>query len=141
MKPLSPSLQTIVTLLFISLFLMQGCARVEKVRAMEGDFKAPYDSLGTLEVKTKAPYLTLGGSFWTSVEAVSLGVAKTPSRGEHYKRRLRSKLAKIASRRYSADAVIKVIYWPDPESKRFPDGSIHARGEMIRYRSFPSESQ
>lgn len=121
-------------------FLMTGCARTELVRAVEGDDVPAYNSLGTLEVKQLAPVVTAKGAFWTGVEAVTLGFAKTPSRGEHYKASLRSELAYLASHRYGADKVINVTYWPDPDSFSFPDGLIYARGEMIRYSRFLVEA-
>ena len=114
-----------------------GCARTEWVRAVEGDDVPEYHSLGSIEVKQLAPVVTAKGAFWTGVEAMTLGFAKTPSRGEHFKDSLRSELAYLASHRYGADKVINVTYWPDPDSYSFADGLIYARGEMIRYAHFP----
>lgn len=117
-----------------------SCARVEKVKAVEGGTESAYQSLGTLEVKEKTYRFNPDAFFWTGVEITTLTFADTPSRGEHYKKFLRKKLEKVANKRYNADAVINVQYWPDPESSNFPDGYIYARGEMIQYRRFPSES-
>lgn len=123
-----------------ALILAGGCARTERVKAVEGDKSLAYESLGTLEIKEKAYALNPSNAFWTSVEVATLSFARTPSRGEHYKRLLRKKLAKVADSKYDADAVINVHYWPDPESKKFPDGYVYARGEMIRYHSFPGDA-
>ena len=123
----------------VALLAFNGCARVEKVRAIEGDKEVPYDSLGTLEVKQKAYRVNPSAAFWTGVEIATLTFADTPSRGEHYKKFLRRKLQKLAGKRYDADAVINVKYWPNPESGNFPDGYIYARGEMIQYHHFPKE--
>lgn len=130
----------ILILIAIALGTGSSCARVERVKAMEGEKPVPYESLGILEVKEKARLLTPEGTFWTGVEIATLSFAKTPTRGTHYKKYLRRKLARIADRKYQADAVINVQYWPDPEAGGFPDGFIYARGEMIRYESFPSEA-
>ncbi len=123
---------------FILLLLPMGlgCARVEKFQAIEGDKEIPYKSLGTLEVNTSATRLNTRSFFWTSTEVMTLGLAKTPGRGDHYKEMLKSKLVAKAKKNYGADAVIKVQFWPDPDSDSFPHGLIYARGEMVKYVSF-----
>ena len=113
-----------------------GCARTEKVTAIEGSKDIPYQSLGSLEVKTKARYITPGSVLWTGVEAATLTLANTPSRAERIKNHLRQKLAAAARKHYGADAVIHVEYWPPPEHSKFPEGYVHARGEMIKYTPF-----
>ncbi|MCM8776246.1 MAG: hypothetical protein NC930_07875 [Candidatus Omnitrophica bacterium] len=129
-----------VLLLAISLVLC-GCARTQKVKAMEGTVSVPYESLGTLEVKQQIPQVNADDILWTGVEVVTLTLAPTPSRAERYKKDLRSKLARVARKEYAADALINVTYWPDPSSKGFPKGYLYARGEMIRYQKFPAESK
>ena len=129
--------QTFLVFLVIAA-AVSGCARVEKVRALEGDKDVAYDSLGTLEVKRRVPFVRPTGILWSGVEVLTLSLAKTPSRADQYKKSLRSKLAQKAKKRYGADGVIKVEYWPDPASSRFPEGYLYARGEMIRYRKFPA---
>ncbi|HTL48734.1 MAG TPA: hypothetical protein VL688_11810 [Verrucomicrobiae bacterium] len=120
----------------ILIFAFSGCARTEKVRAVEAPASAPYDTLGTLEVQERAcriaPVLT-----GMTKEAVTLGRADT-SRAEMYKNKLKDTLARTAKNRYGANAVVNVTYWPDPASSVFPEGYIHARGEMIRYKKFPA---
>ena len=85
---------------------LPGCARTGKVVAREGDTEIPYQSLGTLEVKLRAPVTTPSRVFFGSVELLTLGFAKTPSRGDTYKEMLRDKLAKEARQHYRADEVI-----------------------------------
>ncbi len=127
--------------LIVLLALLGGaCARTEKIRAIEGGNDTPYQSLGTLEIKERAYYVTPRHAFWTGVELVTLSFADTPSRGDNYKTYLRKKLARLAHRRYRADSVINVHYWPDPESKSFPGGYVYARGEMIKYQRFPTDT-
>ena len=126
----------LVSLIMVTALSM-GCARVEKVRAIEGDGSIPYETIGTLEIKEKAPLITGKGILWTGVEVATLTLAKTPSRAEQYKKSLRKTLAKKARKNYGADGVVKVEYWPDPALRSFPYGYVYARGEMIRYKKFP----
>ncbi len=124
----------------VLVFILAGCTHVQRVKAVEGGKDVPYDSLGTLQVSTKAK-LSPEGMFWKGIEGLTLTFAKTPSSAELYKRTLRAKLARKAHREYGADDVIQVTFWPDPESGKFPDGLVYARGEMVRYKPFPAESQ
>lgn len=129
-------------LVFSMILSSSACIRTERVKAIEGSEDVPpYRSLGSLEVKQKAPYVTPGGILFTGVEILTLSFAKTPSRGDHYKRTLRAELAEIASKHYGADKVIHVEYWPDPDSNSFPDGYVYGRGEMIKYERFPKEEE
>lgn len=126
----------ITTLCVLALF--SACARTEKVRALEGDVATPYRELGQLEVYVKSPVVLPGNIAMKTVEAATLTLANTPSRGDQYKKALRKELVRIA-KSYDADLVINVEYWPDPDSKTFPEGKIYARGMMIKYRKFPSK--
>ena len=54
------------------------------------------------------------------------------------KRLLDGKLVKAAKKRYNAEAVVNVQYWPDLSSEKFPQGKVYARGEMVRYKRFAS---
>ncbi|MBI3317150.1 MAG: hypothetical protein HYZ85_04010 [Candidatus Omnitrophica bacterium] len=127
--------------LWVVMSSLSACIRTERVRAIEGsEGVLPYQSLGTLEIKQKAPYVTPGGILFTGIEVATLTFAKTPSRGDHYKRTLRAELAEVASKSYGADKVVNVEYWPDPDSGSFPDGYVYARGEMVRYHRFPKAS-
>lgn len=117
-------------------FLTSGCTRFQKVKAVEEETDLPYDSLGQLEVQTKAYSITPTGALWDGIELLTLTFAPTPSRGERYKRILSTKLSRHAREHYGAHQVINVTYWPDPESRRFPEGIIRARGEMVRFRPF-----
>ena len=105
-------------LAFLPLMIFFGCSRTAKVVAIEGDKSdISYTDLGTLEIKMHAPALRSSRKI------------------------LSSRLAALAHKRYGADAVIKVEFWPDPNSRKFPNGIIYARGEMIKYNSFPEPTQ
>ena len=117
-----------------------SCARVQKVVAVEGDEATRYESLGMLEVKTKADVMSPQRLGWTTVKFGTLGFARTPSRGEIYKKKLDALLADKARKHYGADRVIHVAYWPDLNSNSFPQGLIYARGEMIHYQTFPEST-
>ncbi len=115
----------------------EAFARAQAVRAVEGDISTPYKTIGTLEVKCNTG--GLAGIGKKSLQVLSLG-AYDASSGESYRERLKTKLVKKASKHYGANAVINVHYWPNPDSGSFPNNTIYARGEMVRYTKFPSES-
>lgn len=123
----------------LAMILVSGCARTEKVVAKEGAFGVPYESLGTIEVKEKVPAMPLTRALRKGVEVATFGLADAPQRSEYYKDILKKKLAKLAKEQYGAHAVVDVRYWPDPETPKFPEGYLHARGEMVRYLRFPAE--
>ena len=107
-------------------FEMQGYGVTnKKIRATEEDSTIPYDPIGMMEVKIRA----------------DLPSSRLYPAGERYKRILRSKLAAKAAADYKADSVIKVEYWPDPSQGNFSDGHVYGRGEMIRFRKFPSPEE
>jgi hypothetical protein len=127
----------LLALILAFIFPAMAHARTEKVRAVEGDISTPYATLGTLEVKTK-----VGGRAIISgrtVQVLTLGILN-PTSAKYYRKKLKAKLAKKAAKHYGANAVINVHYWPDPNSRKFPQGFIYARGEMVRYIHFPSKS-
>ncbi len=117
---------------------LMGCSRVQKFNVTEADDTVPYQNLGTLEVETAVPRTTVPAILWTSAEVMTATLIDSPERGDHYKALLRSKLGDKARRYYGADAVINVVYWPEPNAKGFPHGKLYARGEMIRYEKFPT---
>jgi hypothetical protein len=123
--------------IILALSLATGCARVEKVVAVESGSEIPYISLGTLEVKERISSFEPSQMVWGGVEVLSLSFANTPKRWEQYKKLMRRRLAELAKERYGAHAVINVVYWPDPSNSKFPEGYLYARGEMIRYQRFP----
>lgn len=107
-----------------------GCTHVEKRKAIEGDVSKPYDSLGTLEVHVRTnPWKPI--NWWNDVKEISTVTLANTS----YDKRLREKLVED-SKKYGADQVIKVEFWPPLDSKHFPEGKVFARGEMIKYRRF-----
>jgi len=130
--------KSIVVLFIFAALPLSGCARTEKVRALDGELGVPYESLGTLEVKHKTRRFSPQNIGYAGVEAASLTLADTPAREDRYKNILRSKLVRIARDRYGAEAVINVKFWPEPSSTVFPEGNIYARGEMVRYVRFPA---
>ena len=127
-------------LLLVTAFVLTGCARVEHVKVLDAEPTQPYDSLGVLEVETPARLLGASNITYGAVEAMTLSFAKTPTFAEQYKQKLNEKLIKKARNHYNADALINVQYWPDMNQRSFPDGMIHARGEMIHYQAFPENS-
>lgn len=122
----------------IILSLQMGCSRIEKVKVLEANqVSLPYESLGTLEVQSKAYVMKPRNVWWGTLETVSLGKADTPSVMEQYKADLDKKLIAKARDRYHADALINAQYWPESsDTKAFPQGRVNARAEMIRYKPF-----
>ncbi len=118
---------------FLFFSVLSGCTtHVEKIKAVEGDLAAPYESLGTLDVHvTTHPWKPVNWG-WGMKKIFTLGFADTS-----YAYRLRKKLVKSAKKHPDADQIIKVEYWPDLDSEVFPDGQVRARGEMVRYKPFP----
>ncbi len=124
-------------LAILPLFIATGCSRVQKVSALEGKgFEAPYVSLGTLVVQENVKDLWDLEARKVIKEAGTLSLADTATREAIYKKALAERLEKTAQQKYGAHAVIHLEYWPDPSGKTFPDGLLHARGEMIRYEEF-----
>ena len=128
-------------LLISLLILMAACSRTEKVTSFESDSSLPYIPLGTLEIQEKFERMSVSRTLLKSVEIGTLGLVDIPTRSSQYKKVLREKLARTAKKRYQADAVINVHYWPDPVLKEYPSGTIFARGDMIRYKKFPLEAE
>jgi hypothetical protein len=118
------------------ILLVSGCTRTQSIEVIEEEVTEPYDSLGTLEVYSKASRFGLKQAGWGTVKAVTFTMAPTPSRADIYRNKLNEKLVERADKRFNADAVIHPEYWPDLDSKSFPDGKIYARGEMIRFKKF-----
>jgi hypothetical protein len=121
------------------LFLITGCTRGEKVQAIEGESISAYDSLGSIEVQVPACRFCISHPIWLMTKVFTLGFAGD-SRADLYKKSLARKLAKKAKKDHHADAVIMVRYWPDPNLDSFPQGKVFARGEMVRYKTFPGDN-
>lgn len=115
-------------------FVFSGCAHTEKIRAVTSDASRPSEGLGTLEVfvKTNPWSPSNWGVFFK--ELFSLTFADTS-----YEARLKTRLVKKAAQ-FSADEVVKVQFWPDLNSSKFPNGKVYARGEMVRYTRFPKQA-
>lgn len=120
------------------IILAAGCSRSSRVIAVEtGTPDASYQSLGSLQVVENAKDLWDQEAGRFLLEASTLTLADTGERAEMFRKALKDRLAETASKKYGADAVIHVTYWPDPESESFPEGNLYARGEMIRYIQYP----
>ena len=118
--------------------ISQGCARREPFLVTESGADRPHRALGSLEVSMVARDVNIKTAVNGVVEVATLSMAETPSRTDSYKAILSEKIKKRAKKRYGADAVINLKFWPDPEaSNSYPNGVILARGEMIRYEPFP----
>lgn len=115
--------------------LLISCARTQNVKVTQGDVDGPYDKIGVLEVSTAAKKICPVATCMTRV--VTLGMVCPPPQGEVYRKKLDEILKKKAKHDYDAQAVIQTEYWPDLNSKSFPEGKIFARGTMIRYKKFP----
>lgn len=122
------------------MLIVVGCAKIEEPTSYDSP-EPPiktFKTIGTLEVQEPVQELTNQKSAWAGVEVLTVSLADTPTAGELYKARLKTKLASVAKEKYGADAVVNVSYWPDPESGDFPEGLVHARGDMVRYQKFPT---
>lgn len=130
------------SLVVFSMFLLvmsvvaTGCSRVQKVIATQEGMTASYESLGVLEVNRKAPSLQCKRFFGKILEWVTFGHYKNVSQEVYLQRLLDKKLIKDAKKTHHAERVINVKYWPDLKAKKFPQGLIYAKGEMVRYKRF-----
>lgn len=113
---------------------LTGCTHTEKVTAVTVEAARPVDELGTLEVSQKTnPWAFVN---WGSAlkEIFTLSFADTS-----YEARLKKKLIK-KSKKFHADQIVNVKFWPELDSGRFPNGRVYARGEMVRYRRFEAKN-
>jgi len=113
-----------------------GCSRTQKVVAMQGDLGKPYESLGSLEVDRKAPWIPYRRIFGQIGEWLTFGHAENISREAYLQGLLNKKILKAAKKNHQAEAVIHMQYWPDLNAKKFPQGLVYAKGEMVRYKRF-----
>lgn len=98
----------------------------------------PYESLGWIEVSCKTPRIQYRRIFGQLCEWLSFGYFPNLSRESYFRRLLNAQLARIAKKNPEVQAVINTNYWPNLMARRFPQGLIHAKGEMIRYKRFAS---
>lgn len=117
-----------------AILLAAGCTHTLKVKATEDAAQVPYESMGTLEVSVPVNPWDATNWHWSIREVGTLSFADTT-----YGKRLRKKLAKVASKHAGVNQIVNVEYWPDPSTGKFPDGRIYARGEMVRFKPFPKE--
>lgn len=117
-------------------FISMGCSGTQKVIATQETLSVPYDSLGWVEVNRKAPriqYRRITGQLW---EWMTFGHSPNISQEVYLQGLLNEKLVKASKEIHNAEKVIHVKYWPDLNSKKFPQGLVHVRGEAIRYKRF-----
>ncbi len=113
-----------------------GCSSSQKVVAMQGDLGKSYESLGWVEVDRTVPriqYRRIFGQLW---EWITIGHVENLSREEYLQGLLDKKVLKVAKKNHEAEAVIHMQYWPDLAARKFPQGLIYAKGEMIRHKRF-----
>jgi hypothetical protein len=128
-----------LALVVVMLFSMNlGCSRTQKVVALQGGISEPYESLGSIEVDRKAPmiqYRRIFGQVW---EWVTFGHYENISREAYLQGLLNKKMLKVAKNDHHAEAILDAKYWPDLTAKKFPQGRIYGKGDMIRYKRFPA---
>lgn len=115
-----------------------GCSRVQKVVVTQDAISEPYESVGAVEVERKVPriqYRRIFGKVW---EWITFGHAENISREAYLQGLLNKKLLSVAKDDHTAEAVIHVKYWPDLTAKKFPQGRIYGKGDMVRYKRFPA---
>ncbi len=130
MNPLSVK-KIVVLGIFVSLLASGPAYSGVKLQLAETGVSLPYLSLGFSEVKIKAPGKELKGD---------KAVKKAEKRARKLRAKLYKKLKHDAKQYFKADAVINIKYWPELDSAKFPHKYVYARGEMIRYNKFPSDS-
>jgi hypothetical protein len=114
-----------------------GCSRTQKVVVLQSGISEPYESLGSIEVDRKVPriqYRRIFGKVW---EWTTFGHCKNISQEAYLQGLLNKKMLKDARKNHHAEAVINAKYWPDLTAKKFPQGRIYAKGDMVRYKRFP----
>lgn len=131
---------------FCSIFLalmmtigFSGWSKTQGVTVIKEEISVPYDSLGEVEVNSKLPFFrgrTIGSQFLNWV--VTSDLDGNTSQEAYLQDYLNKKLIKAAKKNHNVDALIHVKYWPDLKAKKFPEGRVYARGEMIRYKRFAS---
>lgn len=132
--------RSLAVMLVLSAFVLltMGCSRTQKVISTQGDLTASYQSLGQIEIERHVPRASLKRMFQHVGEWMTFGKYEMPARSEYLQGLLDKKLVKAAKKRHGAEAVIKVQYWPDLNSEKFPSGKMYAKGEMVRYKRFAS---
>ena len=114
-----------------ALFILSslGCAKHRAV-ILPSDTLTPHWSVGTLEVSTKAP------KTWTHVLSAGLLPSHSYVKAQH---KLDKKLTHQAAKKFDADAIMNIQYWPEPGVKT-TDGKIRARAEMFQFPPFSKTS-
>lgn len=116
-----------IVLLTLSLVFICGTAFSGNSDRILLNPQQPYESLGYLEHK-----ISTSRSF---VKAITFGIVRRKA-FEKMARKLDKGLLKEARRKYGADAISNITYWPSPESQT-PIDYLYGRAEMIRFKKFP----
>lgn len=124
-------------LVFFVACALTGCTRTEKVVLTTGDVTTAYEPLGEIQVEDSVSKFNFPNVFHFMGQMLIYNRYPTSGQSESLQGRLNKKLRKIARKRYGADAVINVHYWPDLNSAKFPKGMVYAKGDMVRYKNFP----
>ena len=126
---------TLVLMMFLG--VNAGCSSVQKVVATQGGISEPYESIGVIEVDRKVPWISYRRVFGKLWEWMTFGHCENISREAYLQGLLNKKMLKAAQNNHHAEAVIHVKYWPDLTAKKFPQGLIYVKGDMVRYKRFP----
>ncbi len=110
-------------LLFSFLFLPSAMA--QKARIIQNP-QEDYALLGTIERKVSNQH--------RFVKLLTLGIVRDRNY-ERMQHQLDKKLLKEARKKYGADAVANIVYWPAKDSAATVD-YLYGRAEMIRFKVF-----
>jgi hypothetical protein len=116
----------LVVFIFISLIATpKGYAGIP---VTEADSEIPYEFLGSIEVQS-----TPGLLLYRALGIATIGFLFR-DKVKKVKTNLNQKLVRKA-RLYSPEAIVNVVYSPDPQDPRFlRENKVYAKGDMIRYK-------
>ncbi len=108
-----------------------GCAfGASRVQLYPSDIEEAYTRLGSIEVKLDPwSYYRPDQFLW---QGLTLGLY-VPKRDPGFVKKKIDGELKRKARKFGADAVIKVEYYPDPQKEIFKTGNLFGKGEMILY--------
>ncbi len=111
---------------FLSAFLFSSFVFAANERILQNP-EQPYQSLGAIESKVPNKH--------GFVKFATFGLVQKRAY-ERMTRQLNKKLLKQARKKYGADAIANVTYWPAPDSGEAVD-YLYGRAEMVRFKKFP----
>lgn len=115
-----------ITLFLVLFFAVSGAAFADSERILPY-VSQPYDSLGSIELRV--------GNTHSYLKYMTAGLLRKRAY-KRMTRQLDKKLLKEARKKYGADAIANVIYWPSPDSGETVD-YLYGRAEMVRFKKFP----